>query len=229
MVAFSPNDILARVARAPNVSLSGRSLGVVSSFGAGATIKSAGRGKVMVSVMLTTSDLDMSGERIMPKGMNVDKYLKPNGKWFVDHQYDFMSCVGDIRSIYPQDNGLLANVILINLENNPYSQAVEAMVREAGKVPASIGFEEEDAGTPTPDELKKWPGTERIIRSAIALEGSFTCIPCNVACQSRAITYGDDSKAADMREILVKARIPGEVIKAMFPEAKPKRRVVLCE
>lgn len=233
MVA-TQSDILARVRKLCDVRgipiKPSAKLGVFSSFGDGAEVKSAGKDDVLIKVMLTTSDLDMDQERILPDGVDVTTYLMKNRNFFVDHEYDALRCVGKIRDMRRKGNGWAVDVVMMNRDTNPYTQAIIAWA-EHGSAPTSIGFEETEAGPPTPTETKDYPNTRWMIRKCVALEGSFTAIPCNVSCQSQAVVYGNfgEEKRAGLREILVKSKAPLDVIRALVPEAKPKRRVVLCE
>ena len=219
-------DIIRRMKAAHPELDDNANIGVVSSFCKGVTVKAAeGTSPAEIVGTLTTDDLDLEGERVLPGGVDVNSYLLKNRNVFVDHQYDIQCCVGKIRSMAQRGNGWVVRVAMLNQPENPYVRAVMALA-EAGSCPMSIGFELVEGGPPTAEELKKYPGTEFLIRKSRAIEASWTAMPANVACQSDGVTWGDEEKSARSREILTKARIPERVIDSMVPRSQPRRVVV---
>ena len=230
MVAFG-HDIIESIRRrhAKDAGLTDQSrLGVFGTFYKGAKVlKSAVKGPTEIIGMATTDDLDLDQETVLPSGADW-KYFEANGNLFLDHCYSSMQAVARLRSITPVGNGWQVHAAFIN---NPMNENIRACqtLAEANGLGMSIGFEVQDGGPPTADEVAKYPGTTYVIRRWKGIEVSFTAMPCNVACRTHALVYGDDSepKAARARELLSKNRVPESVWAGVGLKIKP-RRVIVC-
>lgn len=242
MVAIAPTgkDIISKIRAAhPELDPASR-IGVVSSFCHGTKVASIPERKsVVISATLSTDDIDLDKERVIPDGIDFDAYIRKNRKAFVDHDYGYLSCVGFFRSIGTKDNKVRVAVQMIYDPENPLIRAVIKLA-EQDTSPMSLGFKELEGGTPTSQESKQYPGKAYMVRKSIAIEGSFTCLPCNVSCQSDGVYYVDESKAASAREILAKSRVPmsvwgrlGLAEKRTFAVTSPTPRrkvtIVCCE
>lgn len=184
-------------------------VGVVSTFSKEMRVDEPNRDVV---AMATTDDLDLEEEVVVPGGADID-YFKRNRKVFVDHQYDSMSAIGILRNLKRHENGWLARVHVPESPENPIVSHVLALARAEG-IGMSIGFEAMDFGRPTAEEQKRYPGAKSIVRTWRWIELSFTAMPANVACQSRAMTQ-DNSKAAVARTFLTKSKAPLSVFRIL--------------
>lgn len=180
--------------------------GIVGSYGKGAEVdlKSDTRDIVVVA---TTGDIDLEKERVMPGGAD-QTYFKANRQMFADHKYDIESGAGEARSIYayPNDQDVKAWKIRCRIRNNPIGKAIQAIVEDTNQIGVSIGFVPTDYGSPTADEREKMGGEfGSIVREWEWFETSFTLLPCNVACQSMAVTEGKSWDMVDSADRLLSA------------------------
>jgi hypothetical protein len=153
-----------------------------------------------VLAIATTDNVDLDDEVVLPSGCDWS-YLNANRKLFVDHQYDISHCVGALRSMapYPSKGAMKGWSIRARLYDGmpyPAAEAVQKIIAQDG-IGISIGFLALDYGAPTADERIKYPGASSIVRKSKLLEASFTCLPCNVSCQTQRVSI-DDSKAANI-------------------------------
>lgn len=228
MVAFSKSgpDIIKALRHAHAELAESEPLGVVASFCKDARVeRDPARKRVEIVATLTTDDIDLDKERVLPEGIDFDTYLLKNRNVFVDHDYNLMSCVGKFRAIARKSNGIECRVQMLNSPDNPLIGAVIAMA-EAGGIGMSLGFSQKQGGPATAEEQRRYPGKAYLVRKCMAVEGSFTCMPCNVSSQSGAITYADE-KAMGRMEVLVKSRVPKALWGRMGMQEKA-RRVVVC-
>lgn len=183
-------DIITRLKAHPGIT-DDTTVGVVSSFGKGAEIDIKADTRDIVAT-LTTSDIDLEDEVLVPSGGNMD-YLLENGKLFADHNYDLNSYAGVLRTIAPvysvsDKSNPRGWKIRFNVPNLPIGNTILAIVEHAGKIGVSVGFKVVDYGPPTPEEIAahgvggKKPRS--IVRLWDAFEGSPTLLPCNVKCQA---------------------------------------------
>jgi hypothetical protein len=113
----------------------------------------------------------------------------------------------------------------------PMADAVLA-IAEAGGMGWSIGFEAVESGKPTAEEAKAYTQGERKPRTVIRkwrwLETSATPFPCNVACQSMAMST-DESKMALLDELVTKSKITREAAEAFGLRTKMATpKIVRC-
>ena len=219
-------DIIRRMKAAHPELDDNANIGVVSSFCRGVVYKaSTGTNPPEIVATLTTDDVDLDGEVVLPKGIDFESYFMKNRNYFADHEYDMAHVVGKVRNVKVMDHAVIVRVALVNLDS-PYTRAVIALA-EADSCPSSIGFKDPVYGSPEGEsEMKRYGKSATLIRSCVAIEGSFTAMPCNVRCQSQGIIYPEDEKAEEKRGILTKARIPERVIDSMVPRSQPRRVVV---
>lgn len=209
-------------------------IGMVSSFCKDAHVETNhgrkgrdGREVLDIVATLTTDDIDADQERVLTQGIDLDTYLLKNRNAFVDHEYDMLSCVGKFRYINRKAHSLECRVSMLNNPDNPLIKAVISLA-EAGSCPMSIGFAKREGGAPTKDEEARYPGKAYLVRKCIAMEGSFTCMPANVSCQTGEIIYAE-KQAAICREILSKSAVPQRLwgkFGLPTPSAKPCTIVV---
>lgn len=229
MAAFArdPLDIIRRLKAAHPELADDAKVGLVASFCKGTVLKAAtGTNPPEIVATLTTDDLDLDDEIVMPRGIDFDSYFLKNRNYFADHEYDMTHVVGKVRNVKVMDHAVIVRVAMVNLDS-PYTRAVMALA-EADSCPSSIGYKDPVYGHPEGEaETKRYGKSASLIRSCVAIEGSFTAMPCNVRCQSQGIIYPDEEKSEERRGILVKARIPERVIDSMVP--RKARRVLVVD
>lgn len=198
-IPMNSSTILHRLKQHPGV-LDQSTIGVVSSFGKGAEVETKNNTRDIV-VVANTSDIDLDNEVVVPSGADTS-YFQRNGMIFADHMYDLGQVAGKMRRLdkYPSETEHRAWRVRATIANNPIGNTVKTIIEETGQIGVSIGFIATDYGPPTEDERKsfKRPNGETpqsVVRSWKWFELSFTALPCNVACQSLAVTEG---KSLDM-------------------------------
>lgn len=179
-------------------------------------------GNYDIESTMTTSDVDLDEEVVLPEGGDLDSYLRKNGAVFLDHHYSTEKRIGHVRWIktFPDSGpvkGLAFRAAVLKTSNSPLPGLVMDMARQFG-IGASIGFIALDYGPPTPAEKTVYPLARSVVRKWKAIEVSFTALPCNVACQGRAVV--DDSKSTRV------LRVMGERAKLLGVGAPRKRLVV---
>lgn len=151
----------------------------------------------------TTDDVDCDDEVVMPDGLDW-KAFESYKAVYLDHMYGTRYAAGVRRWVKRVGNGwLLRTRLLKECEESP---KLLELARE-GALGLSIGFVPNDRGQPTDAERKRYPRALSVVRSASVFEVSFTSMPCNMRCQTTGV-YVDDSKAATLREMVVKGIIP---------------------
>lgn len=208
-------------------------LGVKSSlFVGGVTCKENGPTSVLITNWATTDWLDCDKEVLLPDGGDWNSYFMANGgQLFVDHCYGVSYRVGKARtmpSMRRTPTGgmgwLLTGVIRTDTEN-PNAKAVLEGARD-GTIGMSIGFEALEYGAPTAEEMRRYPGCESIVRKYRVLEASYTYMPCNVQCQTMAVSM-DEAKAAKVRDLWVKGVLPDSVRQRFMQPPEPIVRKVV--
>lgn len=168
--------------------------------------------------MATTDDMDLEEEVVLPGGADLT-YVSANKSLFMDHRYDGMNKIGVIRNSTRAKSptgadGWLSRVHLHN-SKNPLVEHVLACAADPDGAPGfSIGFEALDYGRLTADEQARYPRAKSIVRRWRWIELSCTFMPCNVACQTRAMTT-DTSRVAKARAILTKSCAPAYVFELL--------------
>ncbi len=160
------------------------------------------RGNNDVVAMASTDGIDLDEEVVLPEGGDLS-YVTTNRKLFVDHCYDIEYAVASLRSITAvksggKQRGWSIRSRLLQGDIHKAARIVESICQQDG-IGMSIGFIADDAGRPDATEAKAYPGAKSIVRKWKMLEISFTCLPCNVSCQTMAGTQ-DGSKSAKLRE-----------------------------
>ncbi len=180
------------------------------------------KGNNDVIAVATTDDVDLDDEVVLPQGCDWS-YLNANRKLFVDHQYDISHCVGVLRSFspYPSKGAIKGWSIRAHLYKEmpyPAAGAVGKIIEQDG-IGISIGFLALDYGPPTADERIKYPGASSIVRKSKLLEASFTCLPCNVSCQTLRVSVDESKAAAIAPHVDAKAR---EILSIKLPRLSIK-------
>jgi len=205
----------------------GGTAGIVGSYGKGAEVDLRDDTEDIV-VIANTGDIDLEKERVLPSGAD-DSYFRANRQMFADHKYDIESGAGEARAIspYPNRQELKAWKIRCRIRSNPIGKAIRAVVEDTNQIGVSIGFVPLDYGTPTSEEREKMGGEfASIVRSWEWFETSFTLLPCNVACQSMAVTEGKSWDMVDSADRLLSAdKIDREAAYALGMPIAAKRRI----
>lgn len=160
-----------------------------------------------ITAVVTTDDVDLEEEVLIPSGGDMTSYLGLNKSVFVDHYYALDSCVGKIRRLTPfpdvaNPKGWKMQVSILRTSNSPMPGLVMDIAKQMG-IGVSIGFEAQDWGKPTADEAKRYPAAKSVVRKWKAIEVSFTCLPCNVMCRGEAMY--DDSKSVKLLRVMPEA------------------------
>ena len=192
-------DIIDRLKNHPGIN-DDATVGIVSSFGKGAEVVAKEKTRDIVAI-LTTSDIDMDDEVLVPSGADMS-YLQANKMIFADHHYNMTDYVGVLRSITPmgESGNLKGWRIRFHASDSDLGNACVKIVEHAGQIGISAGFRVKNYGPPTQQELDLYSMGEKtpksIVRQYMVFEASTTCIPCNVACQGVAAGIG--TKAASI-------------------------------
>jgi len=232
MTQFNGSEIVARVRREFGAYIDpSKPVGTASSFAPTRVEKVANNIALYEIVAFATTDgVDSVGDVVVQSGIDWDSYFKRNGSnVFVDHSYSITDRVGRVRNMKLVNTptggkGWLVRTGIPMSRQNPKAEAVLAAA-EDGSVGMSIAFEAGDYGPPTADEKIAYPTARSIIRTCKVIEISFTCMPCNVECQSMAVSY-DDGKAARVRELVSKSA-RREVISKWLSVPVPTGKTVL--
>jgi len=207
-------------------------IGVRSAFVGGVTVKSGGPTTINVTAWATTDAVDMDREVVLPEGCDWVSYFGANGKTlFVDHCYGVSYRVGYARALptlkrTPSGGlGWLLTGVIRTDTMNPNAQAVVDGAKD-GRIGMSIGFEALEWGDPTPEERTKYRNAESIVRKCKILEVSYTYMPCNVECQTQAVTV-DEAKALELATLKVKGVLPKTVSDRFVMPEQPKRKIVV--
>jgi len=223
-------DILTRLKSHPGIS-EDATVGVVSSFGKGAEVVTKSERTRDIVVTANTGDIDLENEVVIPSGANTEYFVR-NGMIFADHLYDLNQVAGKMRRLdkYPSETDHKSWRVRAHVADNPIGNTVMTIVRETGQIGVSIGFVAKDFGPPDDSEKKAFSKGGQAPRSVVRewdwFELSFTALPCNVACQSMAVTEG---KSADMMnavdELVTKGLIDRNSAHLLGMPITPKRKV----
>jgi hypothetical protein len=185
-------------------------VGIVSSFGTEQSVNTNSRS---LWVTATTSDIDLDKEVVVPVGADTSYFFRV-GSCYIDHQYDFGSCVGKLRSAQPivsngEQTGWKCHIGILPLTKSPYADDVLVMAQNGG-VGVSIGFNATDVGKPSVDEMKRYKQGALVPRSIVRswnwMETSITMMPCNM--QALQLGYGQGmEKAAKELDTLIRKRL----------------------
>lgn len=153
----------------------------------------------IIRAVATTDYTDLDSEVLLPGGADMT-YINANRKVFADHWYDIEHTVGSVKSLQIGPGGIVLEARM--LVGSPFDlvNAITGMAQQCG-IGVSVGFDPTDYGDPTPEEKRRYPNAECIIRKYRLLEVSFTAMPCNVSCQSMEVT-GDDSLSGPAKRFL---------------------------
>lgn len=201
----------------------GKSIGVVSGWPAGSYAEKNAQNADIIGCVATTNRVDLEREVVLPDGGIFD-YLARNAKVFADHSYDHAYLVGGIRmhkqgmplAPWPSatnQRGWSMRVGVMRDYPFPTADAILKIAEQHG-IGASIGFEALEGGKPDANEKRLYPGAEYIVRKWSCLEVSFTCLPCNVDCQSMMGTI-DKSHAEASRRALSMIELPAMSIETV--------------
>ena len=147
----------------------------------------------VVEIIATTMAMDLDDEVVDPAGADWS-YFNAAGqkKVFQDHWYDSEHNVGVARSVsaYMEGGVQVGWKMRVHVYTGlkcPYADDLWAKIPQGG-MGLSIGFVPIEISDLRPDEKKRWPNAERIIRRWKVLEVSFTPMPANVTCQTGSTT-----------------------------------------
>ena len=203
-------------------------VGIVSSFGKTAEVERKSR---IIKWVANTSDIDMEDEVVVPEGLDPSRYFDKNRAIFLDHRYETMYKIGNMRSraLVMGADGRKQWHVHAFIYPTELGNAVWTMAEEGGGMPCSIGFSAVDWGQPTPEEAKRYKQRDlaprSIVRKADWIELSATAIPMNVSCQG---TIGEPDKRALTRidELVTKGRITRDAAIAMGHKEAKRRFTV---
>lgn len=203
---FDPSDLVSRIKSRHALKADSR-VGIVGCFDTKAALDKDG-GNYDIVAVATTDGVDLDDEVVLPEGADL-AYLKTNRKLFADHCYDNENAVATLRSIAPiktgdSIRGWKIRARLFQGEIHKAARLVESIIAQDG-IGLSIGFVSMDDGRPNADEMKAYPKATSIVRACKLLEVSFTCLPCNVSCQTMQ-GVRDEGKAAEIAERSDEAR-----------------------
>lgn len=136
-----------------------------------------------VIVRATTDDVDLDSEVVLPEGVDMS-YFASNKNVFLDHDTGFHNWVGKVRSITPYKVGGVVRGwdVRFSLCRTKVGDRILEEFREDPEHGAvSIGFGVTEAGPPSEDERKAYPGADTIIRGWRWVELSVTALPANAA------------------------------------------------
>jgi hypothetical protein len=205
----------------------GSPIGLIGAFDTKSSVDRANR---LIRATATTRGVDLSNEVVVPGGADWS-YLDANKKVFVDHITDFEHTVGVIRNrtartVLTQDSSEIeawtVTIHVLESKKAPYGDDILALAEEAG-IGLSIGFIPLDVGPPTAAEIKRYGGGKRfasIIRRFKLFEISFTCLPCNVECQTGGVSASDDKALGVLDNLVTKGRISRETARLFGLESK---------
>jgi hypothetical protein len=196
-------------------------VGIFATFDTKAALDTA-NGNNDVIAIATTDDVDLDDEVVLPQGCDWS-YLVANKKLFVDHEYDIKHCVGSLRSMapFPSTNAVKGWKFRARLYDGmpyPAAEAVRKIIEQDG-IGISIGFLAIDYGPPTAEERVKYPGASSIVRESKLLEASFTCLPCNVSCQTLQMRMDESKSASVASKVDAKTR---EILSIKLPRLSIK-------
>lgn len=179
-------------------------LGVAGIFGKEMTTDTENR---QVWCIANSDDVDLTREVVVPSGADIS-YFKANGNIFVDHKTTMDSWVGKMRDMRPSPDARMFKAWRVGvwLRKTELGDDILTMASEGG-IGWSIGFIPTEHGKPTSEETKMYSGDgnecEYVIRRWKWLELSATPFPCNVNCQTQAVTRS--AGAPDVIETLLSA------------------------
>lgn len=157
----------------------------------------------IIRAVATTNYTDLDEEVLLPGGADMT-YIEANRKIFADHWYDTEHAVGKVKTLTITAQGIILDARMLTGPEHPMAAAVTSMARQIG-IGVSVGFDPTNWGDPTAEEKRRYPNAKCIIREYRLLEVSFTPMPCNVSCQSLAVT-ADDSLAAPVKRLSLDLR-----------------------
>ena len=187
-----------------------------------------------VTAWANTDGVDCDREVVLPDGCDWTSYfLKNNGNLFIDHCYGVSHHAGHIRhkemptmKRTPEGGyGWLLTGVIRTDTASPMKKAVIEGAKD-GTIGMSIAFEALDYGNPTREESVKYPEAESIVRKCRIIEVSYTYMPCNVQCQTMAVSM-DEAKAAKVRDLWVKGVLPDSVRQRFMQPPEPVVRKVV--
>lgn len=158
-----------------------------------------------------TDDIDLSDEVVDPRGADTT-YIMANRKVFANHNYENDDVVGHLRWVkaYPDVKAHRAWQVRFKLTTNRAGETVRKMIEETGGIGLSVGFYARSYGPPTDEEVKAYSvGSKRpksIVRAWDWFELSATCLPCNVACQTKGMVL-DGNGLIGMERLVTKGLI----------------------
>lgn len=194
-------------------------VGIIGCFDTKAAIDND-KGNNDIVAVASTDGLDLDEEVVLPEGADLS-YITTNRKLFVDHCYDIEYAVASLRSVSAVkaggvQRGWSIRSRLLQGDIHKAARLVESIIAQDG-IGLSIGFLATDSGRPDANESKAYPGAGGIVRKWKMLEVSYTCLPCNVSCQTVTGTM-DAGKSAAISEHVPEAR-------TLFRLDRPKLRV----
>lgn len=155
---------------------------------------------------VATSDMvDCDDEVVLPDGVMWDK-LNKYKTLYVDHQYGVRHAAATLRNVVRKENRWRVQARLLP---DDYSEDIPRLrvLASEGMLGMSIGFLALDRSAPTPEERKRYPGCESVIRKADVFEVSFTAMPCNLSCRASLASVSPET-AGKVMELVAKGMLP---------------------
>lgn len=139
-----------------------------------------------VEFAATTNFVDLSGDATLPEGADWS-YFDLNKQIFVDHRYESEFNVGVMRSrslfTANGETGWKIRAYFYKGLRHPHADDALQRVVQGGQG-MSVGYIPLSHSAPTPEEAKRFPNADAILRKYKVLEFSVTPIPDNGRCQS---------------------------------------------
>lgn len=160
-----------------------------------------------IECLATSDNVDCEREVVVPDGLDWGP-LNTYKAIYGEHTYGTRNAVATLRWVTrsTSPNGFRMRVRMLP---DWYSDDIPRykMLAERGALGMSIGFYAVDRSAPTPEEKRRYPGAESIVRKASVFECSLTPCPANMSCSGAAV-YADDSKSAVLHELVAKGLLP---------------------
>jgi HK97 family phage prohead protease len=123
---------------------------------------------------INTARLDNDQEVVVPSGANFDYFPEVTGAVYLNHEYD--APIGVCATLQATPREIRART---RLSKSGLGDDVATMIEEGVLRGLSVGFKRSDAGPPTGDECKAYPGARTVCRTWKMVEYSVTAMPCN--------------------------------------------------
>lgn len=191
---------------------------------------------------VSTVDVDMEGDIVLPGGMDTKTYFETTRS--VDLEHDSSKAVGRNRDLSIRDRGVWAVTFV---STTPLGEDVLTMIREGVISSMSIEWDPRTlvASPPTPEEVERYGPAKRVFRRWTLTSYAFTARPCNPRANIVAVKSFDPQREQQIiwtrmdelvrhnkisRESAVKAGFPDTATRTLFPTYGPadcKRTIIV--